>query len=434
MNRTAYLRSIVLITLARTRRARLRVRVAILASALLAVCAGGAVAQEASSGLPGDWLSRYASARSIGLGGAFVAAADEPLGALWNPACLTQSLQNEVHFETARYFEETSINGLSFVVPARRLPTIGFTMLSLGSGSFEKTNELNESLGSFEEREMAFIVSASKGITPRFSVGANLKVVSQQVEDFSATGVGADVGFAFAATPRLRVGASVLNVGGPTVQQRDVAESYPVEVRGGAAFGFLSGRGLLSVEIDHREGPGTSMRAGSEMWFYDRFGLRVGYDQNEPTGGFSYRLNQAMRFDYGMSDHELGPVHYIGMSYRFGGFFANSYASPEVFSPLGESSVTKFNIRARTKAETKQWQLDIVDKHGQVVRSFGGLGVPPAHVMWDGKDENGMTLPDGRYQYRLVVTDDDGRVLRTDQKTVEITTSGPQGGVPVIVD
>ena len=64
---------------------------------------------------------------------------------------------------------------------------------------------------------------------------------------------------------------------------------------------------------------------------------------------------------------------------------------------------------------------------------FGGLGVPPAHVMWDGKDENGMTLPDGRYQYRLVVTDDEGRVLRTDQKTVEITTTGPQGGVPVIV-
>jgi flagellar hook assembly protein FlgD len=54
--------------------------------------------------------------------------------------------------------------------------------------------------------------------------------------------------------------------------------------------------------------------------------------------------------------------------------------------------------------------------------------------MWDGKDEAGMTLPDGKYHYRLVVTDEDGRVLKTDQKTVEITTSGPQGGVPVIVE
>lgn len=428
MNLKDTLRSIVAIV----SEPRTCVRVAVLAGALLT--ARAAVAADATSGLPGDWLSRYASARSIGLGGAFVAAGDEPMGSLWNPACLSLASQNEVHFETARYFQDTSVNGLSFVIPARRLPTIGFTMLALGSGEFEKTNELNESLGSFEESDMAFLISASKSITPRFQVGANVKVIRQQVEDFDASGVGADVGLMYGLTPRLRVGASLLNLGGPTLQARDIAESFPLEMRVGAALGFLNGRGLMSFEVDHREGPGTSFRVGTEMWFYDRFGLRVGYFEDEPAGGFSYRINQAMRFDYGMSDHELGAVHHLGVSYRFGGFFASSQAYPEVFSPLGETSVTKFNIRARTKAETKQWQLDIVDKHGQVVRSFGGLGVPPAHVMWDGKDENGMTLPDGRYQYRLTVTDDEGRTLRTDERTVEITTSGPQGGVPVIVD
>ena len=391
-------------------------------------------ADEAAAGVPGDWLSRYASARSIGLGGAFVAAADQPLGALWNPAGLTQMLQNEVHFETARYFEDTSINALSFVVPARRLPTIGFTMLSLNSGGFERTNELNESLGSFSQNDMAFLISASKSVTPRLSLGTNLKIVRQRVEDFSASGVGADVGFLYGVTPRLRLGASLLNLGGPTLKPRDVSETIPVEVRGGFAFAFLSGRGLLSVEADHREGPGTSLRAGTEVWFQDQFGLRAGYFENEAAGGFSYRLNQAMQFDYGMNDHELGLVHYVAVSYRFGGFFANSYATPEVFSPLGENSVTKFNLKSRTKAETRQWQLDIVDKHNEVVRTFGGPGVPPAHVMWDGKDENGMTLPDGVYHYRLVVTDDEGRVLRTDNRMVEITTSGPQGNVPVIVD
>jgi flagellar hook assembly protein FlgD len=105
-----------------------------------------------------------------------------------------------------------------------------------------------------------------------------------------------------------------------------------------------------------------------------------------------------------------------------------------VFSPIGENSVTQFNIKSRTKAETKQWQLDVVDKHNQIVRTFGGLGVPPAHVMWDGKDENGMTLPDGYYTYRLVVSDEEGRVLKADERKVQITTSGPQGGVPVIVE
>jgi hypothetical protein len=404
------------------------------AFATLVLVNGTARGEEASAGVPGDWLSRYASARSIGLGGAFVATADDALGAVWNPAGLTQSLQNAVHFETARYFEDTSINGLSFVVPARRLPTIGFTMLSLSSGGFERTNELNESLGEFDNKDMAFLLSASKSLNPRLSVGTNLKIVRQEVEDFSSTGVGADVGGLYSVTPRLRVGLSILNLGGPSLTPRDIKETYPLEIRGGIAFAYLGGRGLLSLEADHRDGPGTTLHAGTEFWYQDTFGLRVGYFDTEPAGGFSYRLNQTMQFDYGMNDHELGLVHYIAVSYKFGGFFANSYATPDVFSPIGENSVTKFNIKSRTKAETKQWQLDVVDKHNQIVRTFGGMGVPPAHVMWDGKDENGMTLPDGIYTYRLVVTDDEGRVLRADEHKVEITTSGPQGGVPVIVD
>jgi len=53
--------------------------------------------------------------------------------------------------------------------------------------------------------------------------------------------------------------------------------------------------------------------------------------------------------------------------------------------------------------------------------------------MWDGKDENGLTLADGIYRYALVVIDEEGRQVTSDEKSVEITTSGPQGNVPVII-
>jgi hypothetical protein len=404
------------------------------AFATLTMINNTAQAADATAGLPGDWLSRYASARSIGMGGAFTAVANDPLGVVWNPAGLTQLLQNEARFETAQYFEDTSINGFSFVVPARKLPTIGITMLSLGSDGFERTNELNESLGTFKQSDMAFLISGAKAVTPRLSLGANIKVVRQEVESFTSTGVGGDVGGLFSVTPRVKVGLSFLNLGGPSLAPREVKETFPMEVRGGVAVGYLNGRGLLSLEADHRDGPGTTLHAGTEIWFQEQFGLRAGYFDTEPAGGFSYRVNPAIQFDYGMNDHELGLVHYVALSYKFGGFFANSYAAPEVFSPIGENSVTQFNIKSRTKAETKQWQLDVVDKHNQIVRTFGGLGVPPAHVMWDGKDENGMTLPDGYYTYKLVVTDDEGRVLRAEDRKVQITTAGPQGGVPVIVE
>src|SRR5881397_4197603 len=71
-------------------------------------------AQEANAGGPGEWLSRYTTARTLGLGGAYVATADDPLGILWNPAGLQHMDQNQVMFENVRLFEDTSVNSLSF--------------------------------------------------------------------------------------------------------------------------------------------------------------------------------------------------------------------------------------------------------------------------------------------------------------------------------
>jgi hypothetical protein len=66
------------------------------------------------------------------------------------------------------------------------------------------------------------------------------------------------------------------------------------------------------------------------------------------------------------------------------------------------------------------------------VRTFGGKGLPPAHLLWDGKDETGLPLPDGVYHYQLVVNDTEGRRVVGPVRKVEILTSGPQGSVPVV--
>ncbi len=392
------------------------------------------LAEEQNGGAPGDWLSRYAGARTMGIGGAFVAVADEPLGAIWNPACLTQLFQNEIYLETARLFEETSINGFSFATPERRvLPGFGLTMLSLRSGEFERTNELNDVIGSFREGDMMFLISTSKSLSRRIALGANVKIIRQSIDEFEASGVGADFGLLFNIVPSVRIGASLLNVGGPSLTLRETEENYPVEFRGGLSVYVLSGRGLITTEINHRSGYETRFHGGSEFWVHPVMALRVGYFDNYISGGVSFGLAHGMRLDYGMSDHELGVTHRVGFSYRFGGFFANSEAIPPVFSPLGTQSVTKFNLKAKTKAEAYNWSLSIVDKSNQIVRRFSGKGMPPAHVMWDGKDEAGLPLADGMYKYQLVVIDAEGRETVGPERKVEITTSGPQGDVPVIV-
>ena len=207
--------------------------------ALLATLAlpTGAFAEEENGGAPGSWLSQYVSARALGLGGAFVGTADDASSVVWNPAGLATLVPNEVRFETAQLFEDTYVHALNFAVPGNRLPSFGLSIVTLRSGEFDRTNELNDPLGTFREVETAYIFTMSRNINPRFALGTNVKLVTQTVEDFSGTGVGFDVGGVMDVTPTFRVGASVLNLGGPNVTLRGRAR------RDGGARGPVRSRG-----------------------------------------------------------------------------------------------------------------------------------------------------------------------------------------------
>jgi len=265
-------------------------RIGIAALAVLTLSAGPALAATEDGGAPGSWLSTYVTARTIGLGGAFVGVADEATAVVWNPAGLAQLVPNELRFETARLFDDTNINAVNFAVPGNKLPSFGLSVISLSSGNFDRTDELNNSLGSFSEGETAYLFSMAKGFSPRFAVGTNVKLIHQSVESSSGNGLGFDLGAIYEVRPGIKVGASVLNLGGPNLTLRDTKETYPVEFRGGFSAIVLGGRGLLSAEMDQASGPGTRFRAGSEYWVQPSIGLRVGYDDQDPAGGLSYRF------------------------------------------------------------------------------------------------------------------------------------------------
>ena len=402
------------------------------AALALLLLATTARAQSQNAGLPGEWFNSYTTARTLGMGGAFVAVADDPLGVVWNPAGLSAMDQNELRFENARLFEDTSINGVGLAVPGSRFPSFGVTMMSLGSGDFQRTNEMNDALGTFKTGETAYLLTGSKAFSPRFALGATMKMVQQRVEDSNGNGFGMDLGGWYNVKPGIRVGASVANLGGPGISLRDTKETWPTLIRGGFAAQVLHGKGLVVAQVDQSQGLGTTFHAGGEYWIQPGIGLRIGVDDAAGTGGFSVRLAPKYQIDYAVADHPLGMTHRVGLSYRFGGFFASSKAEPAVFSPTGEHAVTQIQLNSHTKAEPQSWTLEIVNKSQEVVRRFGGSGQTPAHIQWDGKDETGLPLPDGSYKYRLTVNDREGRTILGAVRAIEISTAGPQGQVPVV--
>ncbi len=406
----------------------LTIAVALLITAIWT--SGTAVAIEADAGLPGDWLSRYAGPGAIGMGGATVAVGGDPQSALWNPAGLSWLQRNTVQATSTVLFDDTSVSGLGYAVPSDRLPTFGLNLLYLKSGEFEQTNELNHTLGTFAEGDLVLGLTASHQLDSRWSAGANIKLVRQTVEDFSGGGVGFDLGVLGELVPGVKLGASVLNLGGPTIALRDTDETYARELRGGLSTALLEGNGLLSAEVVHRDGVGADLRLGGQFRLRS-LALRVGYFIENIAAGFSYQFDNGLRLDYGMNDHELGMVYRFGLSYAFGGFFADSQASPAVFSPTGRHPVTKFRLTAQTKVDVRDWLLTITDRSGYVVRSYSGRGKVPAQIIWDGKNTAGLPLPDGRYTYALQVFAEDGRVTTGRTRSVEISTGGPQGSIRV---
>lgn len=408
-----------------------RTGIAVLLTGLLLAAGAGAATQD--GGLPGDWLTSYRSARAVGLGGAFTAVADQPLGMLWNPAGMAQLEMNEIFLESTQLFEDTSVNGLSFVAPGTRYPTLGITILALRSGEFEKTNALNDVIGDFQEKETAFVLSASHDVTRYLALGANLRVVRQSIDEFSGSGAGFDLGAMARITDDLRLGTSVLNVGGPSITLRDEEESYPLQWVGGASLDLLQDKALVSFEVVKVDGIDLTARGGAEMMIGESLSVRFGMDKTSPAGGFSYELPNRLRVDYGAIGHELGVTHRFGVSWRFGGFFADSQAEPAVFSPLGRNATTRFHLSARTRQDADTWRLHITDRYGHEVRSFGGRGAPPAHVVWDGKSDRGEPLPDGSYLYHLAVTDAGGRTNESEPRTIQINSRIQEISVPVEV-
>jgi hypothetical protein len=400
---------------------------------LLLLAPLAAQAEDENGGWAGDWLTNYQSARAMGLGGGFVSLADDALGMVWNPAGMTQLGRNELFLETSQYFEGTSLNTLGLVLPGRKYPTLGLSILALRSDEFQRTNDVNDHLGTFNEGETAYVLSASHDFHSRVSVGANLRVVHQSIDEFSASGFGLDLGVLARAASNVRLGASISNVGGPDLELRETKETYPRQYRGGVAVDLLQGRALATMEVEKIGDLRTNVRGGAEFQLTEMITLRAGFDGEDPAGGFTVNLPRDLRLDYGTGSHDLGMVHRFSLSWRFGGFFARSRANTDVISPLGSRSTARIDLEARTRHEIESWRLEIADNAGRLVRRFGGRGNPPAQLMWDGKGSAGLPLPDGHYTYRLVVTDLGGLETASADNSITIDTKARDIRVPVQV-
>jgi len=366
-------------------------------------------------GMANDYLQYGAGARSLAMGGAYVALADEASAPYWNPAGLAQVEEHQFLSMYAPFFEGTSYSFISYVHPLRRLGNFAISDVFLYSGGYEEVSAAGEPSGTTSSVwKNAVIISYGNRIHRRISLGASLKLINEQVMGYSGSGQGIDLGILCKPLDRLSIGLVVQNVLQPSVTLRYEPDVYRVNLKGGVALRMLSNVVTLTADINKLVDEKAYFAFGAEIspWekiygsSLNRVDLRLGVNHLQTiTMGIGLNIKY-LSLDYAYNPQWIGGLHRFGLTFRWGSIYkarvnpilksGNTYWLRASGKPL------KFSTEVSPVA-VKKWTLKIRNEDRKEVRAFGSRRCPPKIIGWNLCDWKGELVKDGDYTYEFAV-------------------------------
>jgi hypothetical protein len=282
--------------------------------------------------------------RAIGMGGAFVATANDISAMYWNPAGIGGLKQMEAIFVHTQWLADITFDYAGILFPMFSWGTIGLSITALTMDEMEvRTVDRPEGTGEFfEARDLAMGLSYGLHLTNRFAIGLNVKYVSQKIWKESASAFAVDIGTLYHTPWRgLRIGAALTNFGTDMRMTGDDLLVYhdidpyqmgnnerifaalqtdswplPLNFQFGVAYDlFHDDWHLLTIEADavHPIDNKESIHLGMEYVFNKSYSLRAGYrnlflpDSEEGVtigAGLNFPLfgNVRVIFDYAYAD------------------------------------------------------------------------------------------------------------------------------------
>jgi hypothetical protein len=308
-----------------------------------------------------QFLKIEVGARAIGMGGAYVALANDVTSVYWNPAGLVHiQPHGGAGFVHTNWLADTNFDFVAAVIKAGRLGAIALSYTSLSMPDMEVRSEFEpEGTGEFfSAMDMSLGLSYARQLTDRFSMGITAKYIRQQIWHMTASTIAFDIGLLFRTDFNwLVLGVSVSNFG-PKIQYngKDTFINYdfdpnqhgdsetifanlqtdkwdlPLMFRFGIAVELLNqemNQLTTTVEARHPNDNNENVSFGLEYGFKRRFFLRGGYqaifeDQTEKGftlgTGFIYYLSQAipLSLDYAYADWgRLNNAHRFSIEIHF---------------------------------------------------------------------------------------------------------------------
>jgi opacity protein-like surface antigen len=173
----------------------------------------GDVARKGTSGA--EEVLIPVGARGIATGGSFIANITGLESLYYNPAGLDVYPQTEAMFSYITYLADIDISYFAIGTSLGDFGSIAFDLKSFDFGDIPVTTvEFPNGTGeTFSPSFMTFGFTYSKVLTDRIGIGTNLKLITENIGNTSATGFAVDAGVQYRFSTELMIGAAVTNIG-----------------------------------------------------------------------------------------------------------------------------------------------------------------------------------------------------------------------------
>lgn len=289
-----------------------------------------------------NFLTIPIGGRATGMGGAFVALANDATSAYWNPAGLVLLNKNEINITHTPWLVGTDLNWLSLALKfGPNAFAVSFNQLDYGSDEITTAQNPMGTGQKWDAMDLAFGLSYARSLTDRFSFGVTFKYIKQQIWHESATALAMDAGLLFRTDfRRLTIGMNISNFGSEIqTQGKDLLQ--PVDIDPGNSgnnanivanmdtdswplpLAFTVGLGMdvmqsddwrvtLASDANHPNNQKLHLNVGSEVSWREMLSLRAGYNsifkemaEEGLTLGFGLRYplgNVVILVDYSYTD------------------------------------------------------------------------------------------------------------------------------------
>lgn len=302
----------------------------------------------------GEFLKLGVGARALGMGGAFVAIADDASAAYWNPAGIGRLEHAELLFMHAEQFDsQVNHDYIGFVQPlgSRSGASVGVGLIRMSiddilvtKDAYEDLNDngqwdpgepiLTERFESDSDTEYGLLLSYAQPVADRLSLGGNFKLLRQGLLDNTSFGIGLDLGMLYDLRENMTLGmrvadATTTRISWDTGHRESISPTVALGVqwtqRLDAIRGAVTAAGDLTRSFDGRDeasqiGNGADLQGGLEYWYDRKVAARVGSDAGRFTAGAGLRIDgilEGLGIDYAFLAHdELGDTHRVSASVR----------------------------------------------------------------------------------------------------------------------